>query len=395
MIKRIFLIVLDSVGCGYLPDADKYDDVGANTLGHIAEKIENFNLPNLFKLGLSNIIQLKNIPRNNNAKGIYGKMAEKSAGKDTSSGHWEITGLILERPFPTYPNGFPEDLLKRFMEATGVKGYLGNKAVSGTEIIKELGEEHIKTGYPIVYTSADSVFQIAAHEEIIPVEKLYEICKKTREILTGEHNIGRVIARPFIGIPGNFKRTERRKDFSLSPPENTLLDNVKKAGMDVIAIGKINDIFNGKGVTKAIHTGNNIEGIKVISELIDKDDIKGLIFANLIDFDMLYGHRRDIQGYYNALVEFDKALGEYIKKLKDTDILFITADHGNDPSFKGTDHTREYVPVIGYGSFLKSNTDIGTRETFADLGQTIAEILNVEPTKNGTSFWNNIINFSR
>lgn len=388
MIKRVFLIVLDSVGCGYLPDADRFGDVGADTLHHIAEKIPEFNLPNLFKLGLLNVLKLKDIPQPNNVAGIYGKMAEKSAGKDTPSGHWEIAGLILDKPFPTYPDGFPEELLQKFMEVTGVKGYLGNKAASGTEIIKELGEEHIKTGYPIVYTSADSVFQIAAHEDIIPVEKLYEICEKTREILKGEHNIGRVIARPFIGEPGNFTRTERRKDFSLSPPENTLLDKIKNARMDVIAVGKIEDIFNGKGITKSIHTGNNTEGINVISELIDDDNINGLVFANLVDFDMLYGHRRNVEGYYNALVEFDNALGEYIKKLKDTDIMFITADHGNDPTFKGTDHTREYVPILGYGVALKAGTDVGTRETFADLGQTIAEILNVEPVKNGTSFWN-------
>ncbi len=388
MIKRVFLIVLDSVGCGYLPDADRFGDVGADTLHHIAEKIPEFNLPNLFKLGLLNVLKLKDIPQPNNIAGIYGKMAEKSAGKDTPSGHWEIAGLILDKPFPTYPDGFPEELLQKFMEVTGVKGYLGDKAASGTEIIKELGEEHIKTGYPIVYTSADSVFQIAAHEDIIPVEKLYEICEKTREILKGEHNIGRVIARPFIGEPGNFTRTERRKDFSLSPPENTLLDKIKNARMDVIAVGKIEDIFNGKGITKSIHTGNNTEGINVISELIDDDNINGLVFANLVDFDMLYGHRRNVEGYYNALVEFDNALGEYIKKLKDTDIMFITADHGNDPTFKGTDHTREYVPILGYGVALKAGTDVGTRETFADLGQTIAEILNVEPVKNGTSFWN-------
>lgn len=390
MIKRVFLIVLDSVGCGYLQDADKFGDIGADTLHHIAERIPDFNLPNLFKLGLSNILKIKDVSHPNNIAGIYGKMAEKSAGKDTPSGHWEIAGLILDKPFPTYPDGFPEDLLKKFMEVTGVKGYLGNKAASGTEIIKELGEEHIKTGYPIVYTSADSVFQIAAHEEIIPVEKLYEICEKTRQILKGEHNIGRVIARPFIGSPGNFTRTERRKDFSLSPPEDTLLDKIKNAGMDVIAIGKIEDIFNGKGITKSIHTGNNTEGIKVLSELMENSNINGLIFTNLVDFDMLYGHRRDVEGYYKALVEFDNALGEYMKKLKETDIMFITADHGNDPTFKGTDHTREYVPILGYGAVLKPGTDIGIRETFADLGQTIAEILNVEPVKNGTSFWKEI-----
>ncbi len=385
MVKRVFLIVLDSVGCGYLPDADKYGDVGANTLGHIKEKIKDFNLPNMFKLGLNKIL---NIESNNDIIGNYGKMAEKSAGKDTPSGHWEITGAILEKPFPVYPDGFPEDLLKKWMEATGMKGYLGNKAASGTEIIKELGEEHIRTGYPIVYTSADSVFQIAAHEEVIPVEKLYEICRKTREILTGEHNIGRVIARPFIGKDGNFTRTENRKDFAVTPPDGILTDVVKKAGKDVIAVGKINDIFNGKGITKSIHTGNNHEGIKVVEELIEDKNINGLVFVNLVDFDMLYGHRRNVEGYYNALVEFDEALGKYIDKLNDDDVLFITADHGNDPTFKGTDHTREYVPLLNYGKNLKSGVDVGIRETFADLGQTIADMLEVEKLKNGKSFYN-------
>ena len=386
--KRVFLIVLDSVGCGYLPDAEKFDDVGADTLGHIAEKIKNFNLPNLFKLGLGNIVNSKNVKPVNEAIGIYGKMSEKSASKDTTIGHWEIAGIITEKPFPTYPNGFPEDLLKKFMEVTGVKGYLGNKPASGTEIIKELGEEHIRTGYPIVYTSADSVFQIAAHEEVIPIEKLYEICRKTREILVGEHNIGRVIARPFIGKPGNFVRTERRRDFSVSPPGETLLDKVKKAGKDVVAIGKIEDIFAQQGITEAIHTGNNRDGIQAIYECIKNEKINGLVFANLVDFDMLYGHRRNIEGYYNALVEFDNAIPKFLENLKDDDILFITADHGNDPTFKGTDHTREYVPVLGYGAAIKSNFNIGVRETFADLGQTIAEILNVEKIKDGTSFWN-------
>jgi len=386
--KRVFLIVLDSVGCGYLPDAEKFDDVGADTLGHISENIKNFKLPNLFKLGLGNIVNLKNVKPVKEAIGIYGKMSEKSASKDTTIGHWEIAGIITEKPFPTYPNGFPEDLLKKFMEVTGVKGYLGNKPASGTEIIKELGEEHIRTGYPIVYTSADSVFQIAAHEEVIPIEKLYEICRKTREILVGEHNIGRVIARPFIGKPGNFVRTERRRDFSVLPPGETLLDKVKKAGKDVVAIGKIEDIFAQQGITEAIHTGNNRDGIQAIYECIKNDKINGLVFANLVDFDMLYGHRRNIEGYYNALVEFDKAIPKFLKNLKDDDILFITADHGNDPTFKGTDHTREYVPVLGYGAKIKSNFNIGVRETFADLGQTIAEILNVEKTKDGTSFWN-------
>ncbi len=390
--KRVFLVVLDSVGCGYLPDADKYGDVGANTLGHIADNIDNFDLPNLTKLGLSNILSLKGVSKNSDATGIYGKMAEQAAGKDTPSGHWEITGLILKKPFPTYANGFPEDLLKEFMKATGMKGYLGNKVASGTEIIKELGEEHLKTGYPIVYTSADSVFQIAAHEDVIPIDKLYDICIKTRKMLVGEHNIGRVIARPFIGKPGNFTRTERRKDFALTPPEDTLLDKVSNSGKDVIAVGKISDIFNGKGITKSIHTGNNTEGIETIYKLLDDDSINGLVFVNLVDFDMLYGHRRNVQGYYDALVQFDNALKNIMGKMKEDDVLFITADHGNDPTYKGTDHTREYVPVIGFGKQLKSNINIGIRNSFADLGQTIAEILDVGKLQNGKSFWEKIAN---
>jgi len=385
--KRVFLTVLDSVGCGYLPDADKFDDVGANTLLHISEVIPDFNLPNLYKLGLGNIIELKNVGKNPGCEGIYGKMAEKSAGKDTTSGHWEIAGLIVTESFPTYPNGFPEEIMQKFLEVNNLKGYLGNKPASGTEIIKELGEEHLKTGYPIVYTSADSVFQIAAHEEVIPVEELYKICERTRKILTGKHKVGRVIARPFIGKPGNFVRTERRKDFSVSPPDKTLLDYMKEAGYDVIAVGKIEDIFNGQGITKAIHTGNNTEGIKTIKELLDDDSINGLVFTNLVDFDMLYGHRRNPEGYYKALVEFDQAIPEILSKLKEGDAFFITADHGNDPTFKGTDHTREYVPVIGVSPYFKKCFNIGLRETYSDLGQTIAEMFNVK-VKNGTSFLN-------
>ncbi len=384
MYKRIFLIVLDSVGCGELPDADKYGDVGANTLGHIAENIEDFNLPNLFKLGLHKIIPVKN---NTAPIGIYGKMMEQSAGKDTPSGHWEISGKILEKPFPVYPDGFPEDLLEEWKKATGMKGYLGNKAASGTEIIKELGEEHLKTGFPIVYTSADSVFQIAAHEEIIPVNKLYEICENTRKILTGDHNIGRVIARPFIGTPGNFTRTENRKDFAVTPPDGILTDSVKKSGRDVIAVGKINDIFNGKGITKSIHTGNNKEGIETTLELLNDNTINGLVFVNLVDFDMLYGHRRNVEGYYSALVDFDNALAEMLDKINSDDALFITADHGNDPTYKGTDHTREHVPILAYSPSFRQNVDIGIRKTFADLGQTIAEMLEATPVPDGTSFY--------
>ncbi|MBU1077304.1 MAG: phosphopentomutase [Spirochaetes bacterium] len=391
MFKRVFLIVLDSVGCGALPDAEEYGDTGANTLLHISENISDFNLPNMVQCGLANIVDLKNKKNKGPVTGIYGKMAEQSKGKDTTSGHWEISGAIVRDPFPTYPDGFPEDLLDQFMEATGVTGYLGNTVASGTEIIKELGEDHLKTGYPIVYTSADSVFQIAAHEEVIPIEKQYAICEKTRGILKGKHNIGRVIARPFIGKPGNFTRTERRKDYAVTPPDGILTHVVSQAGKEVIGVGKIEDIFNNKGITRSFHTGNNTDGISKIGELIRDTSFSGLVFANLVDFDMLYGHRRDVQGYYDALKEFDNALGEYIKSLKKGDALFVTADHGNDPAFTGTDHTREYIPLLGTGPDLKQNIDLGIRKSFADLGQTVAEMLGVGKLKNGVSFLKNII----
>lgn len=386
MFKRIFLIVLDSVGCGAAPDAEKFGDEGSNTLFHIAENVDNFSLPNLSKLGLGEILQVKNIRQPDKVIGIYGKMQEKSKGKDTTDGHWEMSGDILYQALPTFPNGFPKELMDKFMQVTGVKGYLGNKVASGTQIIMELGEEHLKTRFPIVYTSADSVFQIAAHEAIFPIEQQYEICEKTRALLTGKYRLGRVIARPFIGKPGNFTRTERRRDYSLMPPDGILTDVVSKAGKQVIGIGKIEDIFNHKGLTQSFHTENSTTGIAKIKELIEQDNFSGLVFANLVDFDMLYGHRRDVAGYYHALVQFDKALGEYLPLLKDTDALFITADHGNDPTFKGTDHTREYVPVLGYSKQFKQSVNIGIRQTFADLGQTIAEMLNTNELHAGKSF---------
>jgi len=391
MFKRIFLIVLDSVGCGALPDAEEYGDRGANTLQHISDNIKKFHLPNMVKCGLGHIIDLKNKNDQNTVTGVYGKMAERSKGKDTTSGHWELSGAIVEEPFPTYPDGFPEDLLDQFMEVTGVTGYLGNTVASGTEIIKELGEDHLKTGYPIVYTSADSVFQIAAHEEVISIEKQYDICEKTRRILKGRHNIGRVIVRPFIGKPGEFTRTERRKDYAVTPPDGILTHVVSKAGKEVIGVGKIEDIFNNKGITRSFHTGNNTDGIAKIKELIHDNSFSGLVFANLVDFDMLYGHRRNVEGYYNALKEFDNALGEYMNTLEKGDALFITADHGNDPAFTGTDHTREYVPLLGTGPDLKKNIDLKIRKSFADLGQTITEMLNVGKLKNGESFLKQIL----
>ncbi|HHY79416.1 MAG TPA: phosphopentomutase [Thermoanaerobacter sp.] len=383
MFKRVILIVLDSVGVGELPDAYKFGDEGSNTLGHVTEKT-GIGLPNMGKLGLGNIIPLKSVPENPNAVGGYGKMAEKSAGKDTTTGHWEIAGLITEKPFPTYPHGFPEEIIKEFEKRIGRK-VLGNKPASGTEIIKELGEEHVKTGYPIVYTSADSVFQVAAHEDVIPLEELYRICEIAREILKGDHAVGRVIARPFTGTPGNFVRTGNRRDFSLKPFEPTILDMLKEAGYEVFAIGKIEDIFAGQGITEINHTTNNDEGITATIKAMD--EIKnGLIFTNLVDFDMLYGHRNDVEGYAKALTHFDNRLPEIMGKLTKEDLLIITADHGCDPTTPSTDHSREYVPLLVYSPSMKHGVNLGVRSTYSDVAATIAEIFKVGPTKHGTSF---------
>ncbi|MFW5786713.1 MAG: phosphopentomutase [Halanaerobiales bacterium] len=383
-IKRVILIILDSVGIGAMPDAAEYDDSGANTLGNIARELGGLNLPNLEKLGLGKIEEIKGIDSNLEVVGSYGKMAESSVGKDTTTGHWELAGIISEHPFPTYPDGFPPEVIKPLEKTIGRK-VLGNKPASGTVIIEELGREHIDTGRPIVYTSADSVFQIAAHEEVIPVEKLYEICEKARNILTGKHGVGRVIARPFIGEPGNFTRTERRKDYSLNPPEPTMLDKIKESGLSVNAVGKIDDIFANKGITESNHTIDNMEGIDATLDFMKKED-EGLIFTNLVEYDMIYGHRRNVEGYANALKDFDKRLPEIMEKMKSDDILFITADHGCDPTYKGTDHTREYVPLLVYGKKIAKGIDLGTRETFADLAATITDLLSVGIVSNGKSF---------
>lgn len=383
MFKRVILIVLDSVGVGELPDAYKFGDEGSNTLGHVTEKT-GVELPNMGRLGLGNIIPLKSVPENPNAIGGYGKMAEKSAGKDTTTGHWEITGLFIEKPFPTYPHGFPEEIIKEFEKRIGRK-VLGNKPASGTEIIKELGEEHVKTGFPIVYTSADSVFQVAAHEDVIPLEELYRICEIAREILKDDHAVGRVIARPFTGTPGNFVRTGNRRDFSLKPFEPTVLDMLKEEGYEVFAIGKIEDIFAGQGITEKNHTTNNDEGITATIKAMD--DIKnGLIFTNLVDFDMLYGHRNDVEGYAKALKHFDNRLQEIMEKLTKEDLLIITADHGCDPTTPSTDHSREYVPLLVYSPLMAYGVNLGVRSTYSDVAATIAEIFKVGPTKHGTSF---------
>ena len=397
-INRIILIVLDSVGAGELPDAAKYGDLGTNTLRHIFEKSgKNFVLENMGKLGLYNIVPS---PYDYNPKdivGCYGKMATLSPAKDTTAGHWELSGIVLDKPFPTYPNGFPNDLIEEFKKQIGTK-ILGNCVASGTEIIKQLGEEHYKTGYPIVYTSADSVFQIAAAEDSEKfggLERLYEICEIARKLLKGKHAVGRVIARPFVRMEdGTFKRTTKRKDYSLTPPETTILDKIKADNGNVVAVGKIKDIFNNKGIVTAYHTVGNSNGIQVTVDSIKSSDCskKQLIFTNLVDFDMLWGHRRNVEAYAQGLKSFDEKLPEIISFMKDTDLLMITADHGCDPTYtKHTDHTREYVPLMVYGKTIKQNINLGTRKSLADVAQTIADIFELEPMKNGTSFKKEII----
>ncbi|MCD6417866.1 phosphopentomutase [bacterium] len=385
---RAIVIVLDGVGIGNAPDAEKYGDLGAATLQHIAEKMGGIFLKNLWKLGLTNIFPIEGMSPNKNPIGAYGNMIEKSAGKDSTSGHWELAGLIVKKPFPTYPDGFPEEIISEFERRIGRK-VLWNKPASGTEIINRLGDEHLKTGYPIVYTSADSVFQIAAHENIVPLDKLYEWCRIAREILSGDNGVARVIARPFIGSPGNFTRTANRHDFSLPPFDRTMLDMAKEAGMSVVAIGKIYDLYAGSGITEKYLTSSNSEGIDVLISGIEVET-NGIIMVNLVDFDMLYGHRRNVVGFANALKEFDNRLPEIIKTMKSDDLLFITADHGNDPTHKGTDHTRERVPLLIYGQNIR-DINIGDRDTFADLGATVCEYLNIESTKDGKSFLNVLI----
>lgn len=383
MKERVILIVLDSAGIGALPDAHLYGDVGSNTLGNIAKAVGGLKLPNLARLGLGNVTEILGVAPAAQPMAAFGRMAEKSPGKDTTTGHWEMSGIILEKPFPTYPEGFPAELIEQFEKEIGTK-IIGNKAASGTEIIKELGEEHISTGFPIVYTSADSVFQIAAHEKIISLEKLYEICLIARRLLTGEHGVGRVIARPFDGKPGEFFRTSGRHDYSLTPPHGTMLDLIKERGKEVIAVGKINDIFAGQGITKSIKTKNNREGIeKTLSAMGELET--GLVFTNLVDFDMHFGHRNDTAGYAKALEEFDLNVPNFLKSMKEDDLLIITADHGTDPTTGSTDHSREYVPLLIYGSSVQGGKSLGTRETFADLGATIVEYLHAGKLKNGQS----------
>jgi len=367
---RILLIVLDGAGIGAMPDAPEWGDAGADTFGHILES-RPVRLPNLQRYGLGNIRPLQALPPLDQLTGSYGRCALRSNGKDTTTGHWEMAGIVLDRAFPTYPDGFPPPVIDRFIKETSVPGILGNIPASGTEIIKVLGEEHVKTGKPIVYTSADSVFQIAAHEEVIPLERLYEICEIARRILDGEHKVGRVIARPFLGRPGSFYRTENRHDYAVPPPRENLLPALAADDLDVVCIGKIASIYDSMGVTKDLTAKNNEQSIdQTITAL--KDSTRGLIFSNLVDFDMLYGHRRDTEGYAKALEHFDTRLPEIESAMRDDDVMMITADHGNDPTFRGSDHTREYAPLLVYGKNARANVNLGTRASLADIGQTIA-----------------------
>ncbi|RME45673.1 MAG: phosphopentomutase [Caldilineae bacterium] len=383
-IQRIVLIVLDSVGCGDAPDAAAYGDEGSNTLGNIARAVGGLHLPHMQAMGLGNLTDIRGVPPTADASGAYGRLTETSAGKDTTTGHWELAGVPLSRPFPTYPHGFPAGLIAEFERRIG-RGTLGNFPASGTEIIKQLGEEHLRTGKPIVYTSADSVFQIAAHTEVIPLPELYRICQIARDLLTGEHAVGRVIARPFVGQPGHFTRTEDRRDFSLAPPADTLLDVVKRAGMPVMGVGKIEDIFAHRGLTHSNHTGNNMAGVDAIIEFC-KQENRGLIFANLVDFDTLYGHRNNPRGYADALEAFDARLPEIQAALRPTDVLMLTADHGNDPTTPSTDHSRERVPLLIGGAPIRRNTPFGTRPRFSDLAATAADMLGLDWRGAGESF---------
>src|SRR5437588_9860527 len=369
--SRFILMVADGAGIGAMADAANWGDAGSDTFGHICES-RQLHLPNLQGLGLGNIRPLSGVPAVERSRGSYGKCALKSNGKDTTTGHWEMAGIILERAFPTYPNGFHQSIIDQFIEQTKVPGILGNVAASGTEIIKELGEEHMKTGNPIVYTSADSVFQVAAHEKIIPLKRLYEICETARDILRGENEVGRVIARPFLGEPGSFYRTEYRHDYALPPPCVNLLPLLSENGLDVVCIGKIASIYDSTGVTQDLTAKNNEQSIDQTIRALH-ENTRGLIFSNLVDFDMLYGHRRDTEGYARALEHFDSRWPEIESAMREDDLVIISADHGNDPTFRGTDHTREYAPLIVFGKRAKPGVNLGTRRSLADIGKTIAE----------------------
>jgi phosphopentomutase len=381
--NRITLIVLDGAGIGEMPDAEAWGDKGSDTFGHILES-RSVHLPNLQRYGLGNIRPLKGVSALPEPEGSYGRCALLSNGKDTTTGHWEMAGIILEKAFPTYPNGFPQSIVDQFIRETGVPGILGNVPASGTEIIKELGAEHVKTAKPIVYTSGDSVFQIAAHEQIIPLGKLYEMCETARRMLDGPNKVGRVIARPFLGEPGGFYRTENRHDYAVPPPRENLLVSLADEGLDVVCIGKIASIYDSNGVTEDRTAKNNQQSIDQTIDAL-KDDSRGLIFSNLVDFDMLFGHRRDTEGFAKALEHFDSGLPEIEAAMGDDDLMIITADHGNDPTFRGSDHTREYAPLLVFGKQARSGVDLGNRDSLADIGQTIADNFGLRLTA-GRSF---------
>ncbi len=385
-LRRAILVVLDGVGAGANPDAQAYGDEGASSLEHCAQAIGGLELPHLGSIGLGNITPILGTPARKDVSGSYGRMASIAAGKDSTAGHWEMTGVVLKKPLPTYPQGFPPEIVATFEHAIGHK-VIGNKVASGTEIIKELGAEHVRTGFPILYTSADSVFQLAAHQEIIPLADLYHMCEVARNMLTGDAAVGRVIARPFIGTPGSFTRTEHRRDFSLAPTGTTLLDLLKEAGKEVIGLGKIEDLFAGRGLTQRDHTETNREGMAATLHWLERD-FTGLLFVNLVEFDMLWGHRRDSQGYAQALRDVDAWLPQVQHLMRPDDAIFFSADHGVDPTYRGTDHTRECVPLLAYGQPIQPGIQLGTRGTFADLGQTLAQAFGVGTLADGTSFAN-------
>jgi len=387
--QRVLVIVLDSCGVGALPDAARYGDEGASTLPHTAAACGGLHLPTLGHLGLGRLAPIPGVPPDPAPAGAFGKMAERSSGKDSTTGHWELMGIVLDRPFPTYPGGFPREVIEPFEARIG-RRVLGNRAASGTEIIQELGAEHLRTGAPIVYTSADSVFQIAAHESRIPVEELYRYCQIARQILTGPHAVGRVIARPFVGAPGHFVRTDRRRDFSLPPPAPTVLDRIHRAGLPVVAIGKISDLFCGQGITQTVHTHNDLDGMRATRQALETTPA-GLIFTNLVDLDTLFGHRNNPQGYGQDLEQIDAELAQVTRSLSPKDLLMVTADHGNDPTTPGTDHSREYVPLLVAGPPVRAGVDLGIRSTFADLGATVAQALGAAAPEVGTSFLDEVL----
>ena len=384
MANRVILFVLDSIGIGALPDSEQFGDFGVNTLKSIATSTQDFKIPNLVKMGLGHIDGIDYIDKTENPTAAFGRLAEISNGKDTTTGHWEIAGLHIEEPFRTYPDGFPEEVMAVFEAKIGRKTYC-NLPYSGTTVLDDFGAQHMETGHPIIYTSADSVFQIACHEDVVPLEELYKMCEIARELLRGEHQVARVIARPFVGTPGNFARTSNRHDYSLKPFRPTVLDIAKDAGLDVHAVGKIVDIFDGQGITEDVHTTDNMDGVNKTLEFLKKDS-KGILFTNLVDFDSKYGHRRDIEGYKNAIEEFDTRLPEILASLKSDDVIIFTADHGNDPGYKGSDHTREYIPMLVYGDSVKAGVNLGTRKTFADIAATTADILDIKQPEIGESF---------